>query len=136
MGSGNSVCVICEGHIDDLFPYFMKHAKTMFPHLDCMDDLQKISDLRHPANWFVLACFVDAISKSFHAVEKVVLWCRFSCLFCLDVSWKVLFVVDVKALLFNVHHHHLDHYKVASWVKCKSIWLSSGTDFVVKLSNE
>ena len=31
----------------------MQHAKTMFPHLDCMDDLQKISDLRQPANWFV-----------------------------------------------------------------------------------
>jgi len=25
----------------------------MFPHLDCIDDLQKISDLRQPANWFV-----------------------------------------------------------------------------------
>jgi len=47
--------VFCDllGHVDDLFPYFIQHAKTMFPHLDCMDDLQKISDLRHPANWFV-----------------------------------------------------------------------------------
>lgn len=24
----------------------------MFPHLDCMDDLKQISDLRTPANWY------------------------------------------------------------------------------------
>lgn len=40
------------GHVDDIFPYFMQHAKTIFPHLDCMDDLKKISDLRTPANWY------------------------------------------------------------------------------------
>ena len=39
------------GHVDDLFPYFIQHAKQIFPHLDCMDDLKKISDLRSPANW-------------------------------------------------------------------------------------
>lgn len=75
--------MICEGHVDDLFPYFMKHAKTMFPHLDCMDDLQKISDLRHPANWFVSECFVLLLSKLFLVHEKYavyivkVLWCGF-----------------------------------------------------------
>ena len=40
------------GHTDDLFPFFLKHSKQCFPHLDCMDDLKKISDLRSPANWY------------------------------------------------------------------------------------
>lgn len=40
------------GHVDDLYPYFMRHAKQIFPMLDCMEDLRKISDLRVPANWY------------------------------------------------------------------------------------
>lgn len=40
------------GHIDDIYPYFYAHAKKIFPMLDCMDDLRKISDLRVPANWY------------------------------------------------------------------------------------
>ncbi|XP_076434854.1 ATP-dependent RNA helicase SUPV3L1, mitochondrial-like [Babylonia areolata] len=40
------------GHVDDLFPYFLRHAREIFPHLDCMEDLKKISDLRLPANWY------------------------------------------------------------------------------------
>jgi ATP-dependent RNA helicase SUPV3L1/SUV3 len=40
------------GHVDDIFPYFLRHAKQCFPHLECMDDLRKISDLRSPANWY------------------------------------------------------------------------------------
>lgn len=39
------------GHMDDIFPYYLRHARQMFPHLECMDDLKKISDLRSPANW-------------------------------------------------------------------------------------
>uniref|UniRef100_A0A8C8IA77 ATP-dependent RNA helicase SUPV3L1, mitochondrial n=1 Tax=Oncorhynchus tshawytscha TaxID=74940 RepID=A0A8C8IA77_ONCTS len=47
----NDIC--CgAGHIDDLYPYFMRHAKQIFPMLDCMEDLRKISDLRVPANCF------------------------------------------------------------------------------------
>uniref|UniRef100_UPI00398E97B4 ATP-dependent RNA helicase SUPV3L1, mitochondrial n=1 Tax=Pristiophorus japonicus TaxID=55135 RepID=UPI00398E97B4 len=47
----NDIC--CgAGHVDDLFPYFMRHAKQVFPMLDCMEDLRKISDLRLPANWY------------------------------------------------------------------------------------
>ncbi|XP_076012349.1 ATP-dependent RNA helicase SUPV3L1, mitochondrial [Genypterus blacodes] len=47
----NDIC--CgAGHIDDLYPYFMRHAKQIFPMLDCMDDLRKISDLRVPATWY------------------------------------------------------------------------------------
>lgn len=41
------------GHVDDLFPFFLRHAKQIFPMLDCMDDLRKISDLRLPPNWSV-----------------------------------------------------------------------------------
>lgn len=41
------------GHTDDIYPYFMRYAKQIFPMLDCMDDLRKISDLRLPAYWFV-----------------------------------------------------------------------------------
>ncbi|XP_021954833.1 ATP-dependent RNA helicase SUV3 homolog, mitochondrial isoform X2 [Folsomia candida] len=40
------------GHVDNLFSYFMRHSKQIFPHLECMDDLRKISDLRSPANWY------------------------------------------------------------------------------------
>ena len=38
--------------MDDILPFFLSHAIEMFPHLDCMDDLKKISDLRLPANWY------------------------------------------------------------------------------------
>ncbi|TRY66541.1 hypothetical protein DNTS_015920 [Danionella cerebrum] len=27
-----------DGHIDDIFPYFIRHAKQIFPMLDCLDD--------------------------------------------------------------------------------------------------
>lgn len=47
------------GHVDDILPYFLRHAKQMFPHLECMDDLKKISDLRSPANWFVYFNLID-----------------------------------------------------------------------------
>lgn len=43
---------LCIGHATDIFPYFLRHAREMFPHLTCMDDLKKISDLRDPANWY------------------------------------------------------------------------------------
>lgn len=39
-------------HHDDLFPYFLKHAKEIFPHLDCIHDLKRISDLSNPPNWY------------------------------------------------------------------------------------
>lgn len=41
-----------SGHVDDMFPYFLRHSYEMFPHLECMDDLKQISDLRLPANWY------------------------------------------------------------------------------------
>lgn len=39
------------GNVTDIFPYFMNHVKQIFPHINCLDDLKKISDLRSPANW-------------------------------------------------------------------------------------
>ncbi|XP_043487445.1 ATP-dependent RNA helicase SUV3 homolog, mitochondrial isoform X1 [Polistes fuscatus] len=39
-------------NVTDLFPYFLRFAKKMFPHIECLDDLKKISDLRSPANWY------------------------------------------------------------------------------------
>lgn len=68
------------GHVDDLFPYFLRHAKQMFPHLDCMDDLKKISDLRQPANWYTNARALNRkiifhsgptnSGKTYHAMER------------------------------------------------------------------
>ncbi len=39
-------------HVDSLLPFFLRHAKQAYPHLECLDDLKKISDLRLPANWY------------------------------------------------------------------------------------
>ncbi|XP_005185526.2 ATP-dependent RNA helicase SUV3 homolog, mitochondrial [Musca domestica] len=68
------------GHVDDIFPYFIRHAKTIFPHLDCMDDLKKISDLRTPANWYPSARAITRkivfhagptnSGKTYHAMER------------------------------------------------------------------
>lgn len=68
------------GHVDDIFPYFLRHAKQMFPHLDCMDDLKKISDLRSPANWYPQARAMSRrlifhagptnSGKTYHALER------------------------------------------------------------------
>lgn len=41
-------------HSDDLFPYFLKYAQEIFPHLSCMNDLKKISDLSDPSTWYPL----------------------------------------------------------------------------------
>lgn len=68
------------GHIDDIFPYFLRHAKQIFPHLDCMDDLKQISDLRQPANWYQSARALNRkiifhsgptnSGKTYHAMER------------------------------------------------------------------
>ncbi|XP_017274143.1 ATP-dependent RNA helicase SUPV3L1, mitochondrial [Kryptolebias marmoratus] len=68
------------GHIDDIYPYFMRHAKQIFPMLDCMDDLRKISDLRVPANWYPEARAIHRkvifhagptnSGKTYHAIQR------------------------------------------------------------------
>lgn len=69
-------------NVTDVFPYFLKHAKIMFPHLECMDDLKKISDLRSPAHWFPEARAINRkiifhagptnSGKTFHALERFI----------------------------------------------------------------
>lgn len=39
-------------HVDDLFPFFLEHARLVFPHLECVEELKKISDSRLPHNWY------------------------------------------------------------------------------------
>ncbi|KAL1491745.1 hypothetical protein ABEB36_012295 [Hypothenemus hampei] len=66
----------------DIFPYFLRHAKQMFPHLECMDDLKKISDLRSPANWYPEARSLNRkivfhagptnSGKTYHALERYI----------------------------------------------------------------
>ncbi|XP_049865438.1 ATP-dependent RNA helicase SUV3 homolog, mitochondrial [Pectinophora gossypiella] len=68
------------GHVDDLFPFFLRHARLAFPHLDCLDDLKKISDLRTPANWYPAARSMNRkivfhagptnSGKTYHAMER------------------------------------------------------------------
>ncbi|KAJ8959995.1 hypothetical protein NQ318_009431, partial [Aromia moschata] len=70
------------GNETDIFPYFLRHAKQMFPHLDCMDDLRKISDLRTPANWYPQARAINRkiifhagptnSGKTYHALERFI----------------------------------------------------------------
>ncbi|ESO09339.1 hypothetical protein HELRODRAFT_97508 [Helobdella robusta] len=69
-----------SGHVDDIFPYFLRHGKTMYPHLDCMEDLKKISDLRQPANWYpearskqrkiIYHAGPTNSGKTYHALER------------------------------------------------------------------
>ncbi|KAG7305200.1 RNA helicase [Plutella xylostella] len=68
------------GNVNDLFPYFVRHARLAFPHLDCLDDLKKISDLRTPANWYPQARSMNRkiifhagptnSGKTYHAMER------------------------------------------------------------------
>lgn len=68
------------GHVDDLYPYLIRHAKQIFPMLECMDDLRKISDLRVPANWYPEARAIQRkvifhagptnSGKTYHAIQR------------------------------------------------------------------
>ncbi|EGI69194.1 ATP-dependent RNA helicase SUV3-like protein, mitochondrial [Acromyrmex echinatior] len=70
------------GNVSDIFPYFISHAKKIFPHLDCLDDLKKISDLRSPATWYPLARSKNRkiifhagptnSGKTYHALERFI----------------------------------------------------------------
>uniref|UniRef100_A0A3P8W8Y4 ATP-dependent RNA helicase SUPV3L1, mitochondrial n=1 Tax=Cynoglossus semilaevis TaxID=244447 RepID=A0A3P8W8Y4_CYNSE len=79
------ICVLISklcfsGHIDDIYPYFLRHAKQIFPMLDCMDDLRKISDLRVPVNWYPEARAIHRkvifhsgptnSGKTYHAIQR------------------------------------------------------------------
>ncbi|KAG0711024.1 ATP-dependent RNA helicase SUV3, mitochondrial [Chionoecetes opilio] len=68
------------GHIHDIYPTFLKHAQKTFPHLICMDDLYKISDLSNPPNWYTEARALNRkiifhagptnSGKTYHAMER------------------------------------------------------------------
>ena len=59
----------------------MEHAKEMYPHLDCMDDLIKISDMTLPANWYPEARAITRkvifhagptnSGKTYHALKRL-----------------------------------------------------------------
>ena len=67
-------------HNHDIFPYFLTHAKKVFPHLDCLDDLRLISDLTDPPNWYSEARAMNRkiifhagptnSGKTYHALER------------------------------------------------------------------
>uniref|UniRef100_A0A8C5Q8I6 ATP-dependent RNA helicase SUPV3L1, mitochondrial n=1 Tax=Leptobrachium leishanense TaxID=445787 RepID=A0A8C5Q8I6_9ANUR len=73
---------ICAGvgHVDDLFPSFLVHAKQVFPMLDCMDELRRLSDLRLPPNWYPEARAIQRkiifhsgptnSGKTYHAIQR------------------------------------------------------------------
>ncbi|GFR98358.1 ATP-dependent RNA helicase SUV3 homolog, mitochondrial-like Protein [Elysia marginata] len=71
-----------SGHVDDIFPYFLRHCYEIFPHLECMEDLKKISDLRLPANWYPEARSIQRkfifhagptnSGKTYHALERFI----------------------------------------------------------------
>jgi hypothetical protein len=43
-----------SAHATNLLPYFIEFANRIFPHLKCIEDLKKISDLRDPVFWWVV----------------------------------------------------------------------------------
>uniref|UniRef100_A0A8D2AN81 ATP-dependent RNA helicase SUPV3L1, mitochondrial n=1 Tax=Sciurus vulgaris TaxID=55149 RepID=A0A8D2AN81_SCIVU len=75
----NDIC-FSAAHVDDLFPFFLRHAKQIFPMLECKDDLRKISDLRLPPNWYPEARAIQRkitfhsgptnSEKTYHAIQK------------------------------------------------------------------
>ncbi|KAL2731370.1 hypothetical protein V1478_004915 [Vespula squamosa] len=69
-------------NITDIYPYFLRFAKKIFPHMECLDDLKKISDLRSPANWYPYAraktrkiifhAGPTNSGKTYHALERFI----------------------------------------------------------------
>lgn len=45
---------ILQGAVNrsSIFPYFLTHARKVFPHLECLDELKLVSDLTNPPNWY------------------------------------------------------------------------------------
>lgn len=75
-------CDVLQGAkpIDDVFPFFLQHARKVFPHLECLDDLKIISDLTNPPNWYPEARQINRkiifhagptnSGKTYHALER------------------------------------------------------------------
>ncbi|GMT31178.1 hypothetical protein PFISCL1PPCAC_22475, partial [Pristionchus fissidentatus] len=75
------VNIIQDKHdVERLFPYFLSHARRIFPHLEAMDDLRIISDLTQPHNWYPEARTVQRkiffhagptnSGKTYHALKR------------------------------------------------------------------
>ena len=73
--------ILCGAqHNHDIFPYFLTHARKVFPHLDCIDELKLISDLTNPPNWYPDARGINRkiifhsgptnSGKTYHALER------------------------------------------------------------------
>ncbi|CAI4225470.1 unnamed protein product [Auanema sp. JU1783] len=73
--------ILMDDHeVDRLFPYFLAHAKKIFPHLEAMDDLRIISDLTQPHNWYPEARTIQRkiifhagptnSGKTYHALKR------------------------------------------------------------------
>ena len=73
--------ILCGAqHNHDIFPYFLTHARKVFPHLDCIDELKLISDLTNPPNWYPEARAINRkiifhsgptnSGKTYHALER------------------------------------------------------------------
>ncbi|XP_060828972.1 ATP-dependent RNA helicase SUV3 homolog, mitochondrial [Bombus pascuorum] len=70
------------GNTTDIFPYFLNYAKQMYPHIDCLDELRKISDLRNPLYWYPIARSKNRkiifhagptnSGKTYHALERFI----------------------------------------------------------------
>ena len=91
--------------MDNLFPYFLRHARQAFPHLDCLEDLKKISDLRTPANWFVyqLFCFycltfLQTICLNWFKMANYLTICVWQ-----DHNWLITGIDLYVGLLFNIN---------------------------------
>lgn len=69
------------GHVTDLYPFFLNHAREAFPHLECHEELRKISDLGLPHNWYPTArenirkiyfhSGPTNSGKTYHAMERL-----------------------------------------------------------------
>lgn len=75
-------CDIVGGHahISELFPFFLSHAREAFPHLECQEELRKISDLGLPHSWYpearskirkiIFHSGPTNSGKTFHAMDR------------------------------------------------------------------
>lgn len=69
-----------HGHVSDLFPFFLSHARAAYPHLECYEELRKISDLGKPDTWYPIAraktrkvvfhCGPTNSGKTYHAMDR------------------------------------------------------------------
>ncbi|VDN07537.1 unnamed protein product [Thelazia callipaeda] len=52
LNKGYLKIVLSARDVDSLYPYFIEHAKRVYPHLECEKELKTLSDLSKPHNWY------------------------------------------------------------------------------------